>query len=341
MRARDPDTGGFTLLEVLAVLFLTALVIGAALDTYVNLSNQSAHASDSTREVRRAVGLLDRVAHDLERTLLVERPSDVLDPLAHPWVFVAESNLASDLADRVKFMAREPERPARAQSSEIAQVAFLLRDGEDGESYDLLRWSSPVLPESLDRDFPSPDDPGTQVLARGVRHFGMRFLDETGEWQPSWDSSQLLESSELPLAVEIEVALQPLDELPPEEAEQHLYRRRVALPVRPLDLVALFDPEGGAGAGEEGECDESLLVRDCIDEQALSELTGGAVTSVDQAASVAGGGRGLTGRGLAGSQSVGGGVGNGGIDIDAILDSPWCSVRDLYGDHPAVKQSCR
>src|SRR5262249_42518817 len=38
-------SAGFTLIEVLAVLFLTALVLGVALDFFVDLSNQSAHAT--------------------------------------------------------------------------------------------------------------------------------------------------------------------------------------------------------------------------------------------------------------------------------------------------------
>jgi len=310
---------GFTLLEVLAVLFLTALVIGVALDFYVDLSNQSAHASEVTREVRRATGLLDRVARDLERTLLVQKPPEV-DPLAHPYVFLAESRISSEGADRIKFVSRQPGERSQRQTSELSMVAFMLRESEDGDGYELLRWSSPTLPESLDRDFPLPDDPGTLVLARGVHHFALRFLDEGGEWVSEWDSSQLLDSSTLPLAVEIEVAMEPLEDRLPEEAAELIYRRRVLLPVRPLDLVALLDPDAGAaGAGEEGDCDESLLVRDCVDESVVSEMTGGAVKSVE------------------GAQAIAGGQ----IDFEAILDSSWCSIRDLYRDHPAVKASCR
>ena len=55
-------------------------------------------------------------------------------------------------------------------------------------------------------------------------------------------------------AVEIEVAL--IDK----EAQLHRVRRRVLLPVRPLDLVELFDPasavSGGSEDGDEGELDE-------------------------------------------------------------------------------------
>ena len=109
MTAESAKLGGFTLIEMLAVLFLTALVIGVALDFYVDLSNQSAHASEVTRDVRRATSLLDRVARDLERTLLVVKPAET-DPLSHPWVFIAESRLNLDGADRVKFVSRANRR---------------------------------------------------------------------------------------------------------------------------------------------------------------------------------------------------------------------------------------
>ena len=198
-------------------------------------------------------------------------------------------------------------------------VAFVLRESEDTEGYELLRWSSPSLPESLDRDFPLEGDPDALILAKGIHHFALRFLDEAGEWVSEWDSSQLLDSSALPLVVEIEVAMAPLDDRLPEEAEELIYRRRVFLPVRPLDLETLLDPEAQlADAGEEDDC-EGLLVRDCVDMDVLSELGAGAVGSV------------------AGAQAVVGG----GIDFEAILNSSWCSIKDLYGDHPAVKPSCR
>ena len=39
--ATRPSRAGFTLIEVLAVLFLTALVLSAALSFYIDLSNDS------------------------------------------------------------------------------------------------------------------------------------------------------------------------------------------------------------------------------------------------------------------------------------------------------------
>lgn len=310
---------GFTLIEMLAVLFLTALVIGVALDFYVDLSNQSAHATEITRDVRRATSLLDRVARDLERTLLVAKPPET-DPLAHPWIFIAESRLTADGADRVKFVSRQPTERQKRAASEVSMISFMLQESENGEGYELLRWSSPSLPDGLDRDFPGSDDPDALILATGIHRFALRFLDEGGDWVNEWDSSQLLDSSSLPMAVEIEVAVASLSDLSEEEAARHVYRRRVFLPVRPLDLEKLLDPEAALAGGDEDDSDcEGLLVRDCVDMDVLEQMSGGAVNDAESAARASGGA----------------------VDFEAILNSSWCSIKDLYGDHPAVKPSCR
>ncbi len=302
---------GFTLIEVLAVLFMTALVVGVALDFFIDLSNQSAWASESTRELRRATSLVDRIARDLERTLLVRKAAEA-DPLAHPWIFLAEPRRAQDGADHseyLKFVMRsEPARTQDGPVSDLATVAYFLEPRADGIGYALLRWSSPQLPERLDREFPRADDPASLVLADGVAHFALRFLDEAGAWTDRWDSSQLVESSELPLAVEIEVALLPLadpqDDAEPEEPA--LYSRHVLLPLRPLDLETLLDATLVAGAGDpesEGEC---LSVAECID---WSQV-GGGMPELE----------------------------------DLIASAPttcWDAYRPLYGTHPAVRDLCR
>jgi prepilin-type N-terminal cleavage/methylation domain-containing protein len=175
---------GFTLIEVLAVVMLTAIVFGVALNFYVDLSNQSQRATDSTRDLRRAASLLDRVAQDFERAVLAKKPED-LDPLAHPWVFVAESR-AGELfgADRVKFVTRRsPDARAVEAVSDIAMVSYVLYPDDVNGDFQLLRWSRPQLPESLDREFPRWDDPNVQLMADRVVGFAVRFLDESGEWR--------------------------------------------------------------------------------------------------------------------------------------------------------------
>ena len=84
-------------------------------------------------------------------------------------------------------------------------VAYTLHRSEESESFELRRWSTTELPESLEREFPPSDDPASLVLADDLSYFALRFLDESGEWKDRWDSTQLVESGELPIAVEIEV----------------------------------------------------------------------------------------------------------------------------------------
>ncbi|MGH0032053.1 MAG: type II secretion system protein GspJ [Myxococcota bacterium] len=324
---------GFTLIEVMAVIFLTAIVFGVALDFYIDLSDQSHHASEATRELRRATSLLDRVAGDFERALIARKPED-MDPLAHPWVFLGESRRATDGADRVKFVTRLPQHAGAALPvADIAMVSYALEVEPDGEDYRLVRWSDPHLPEGLDREFAPSDDPRSQVMAEGLIDFAVRFLDEAGEWVAEWDSSQLLDSSELPLAVEIEVALAPLevddDELF-DPAAVPRYSRQVLLPVRPLDLVTLLDPVAYAALGEgesegsDGEC--RLFVRDCVD---LSQGLGGAGSGGSEGLDE------LVPLDREQREAVRG------LDLNTLANLCWDDVKDQYPTIPVTNPECR
>jgi prepilin-type N-terminal cleavage/methylation domain-containing protein len=322
---------GFTLIEVMAVVFLTAIVFGVALNFYVDLSNQSQHASDVTREIRRATSLLDRVSMDFERTLLAKKPDD-MDPLANPWLFLGESRGLGEGSDRVKFVTRRaPDARSVAAVSDITMVSYALYPDDVNGDYQLIRWSQPHLPDGLDRDFPLPDDPDSQLMADGVREFGIRFLGEDGEWVDEWDSSQMLDSSELPGAVEIEVALAPADPETPDDRIAR-YRRRVLLPVRPLDLTTLLDPVAyaaldGGDATADGEC--RLRVVDCLDFSAL----GGNPGAVDPNASPdLSGLAGLSPEDRVAVRALAG------ADLGKLC---WDDFRDAYQNHPAVKPECR
>jgi len=248
---------GFTLIEIMAVVALIGFVFFVALNFYTQLSRATTRASDYTRDVRRASAILDRVARDIEGAFLMVKPPDV-DPFAFPWIFLGETRLGGDSSDRLKFITRNHDA-TRTEGTEtnIATVAYITESADD-DSVSLYRWSSPRLPESLDKDFPREGDEGAYLLAEGLRYFGFFFVAEEGETRSEWDSSTILESSALPLAVEIQVSLMPdADEEVVEDPP--VYRRRVLIPVRPIDLAALMDPNNplsGGGAEEGSEDDE-------------------------------------------------------------------------------------
>ena len=57
---------GFTLIELMAAVLLTTMVITTAVVFYLQLSEATRVAIRHVREGRRAIALLDRVARDLE-----------------------------------------------------------------------------------------------------------------------------------------------------------------------------------------------------------------------------------------------------------------------------------
>lgn len=262
---RPSTSSGFTLIELMAVVLFTTLALTVSVNFYLDLSRANRAAAERTREGRRAATLLDRVAGDLEAAFLVKKPG-AMDPLEHPWVFLAEARDATEGADRLKFATRGRARRATQQHvSDLEQVAYFVEEGDWDGGVQLYRWSSPRLPESLDRTFPSPEDGDSVLLAEGLASFGVRLLGEDGDWRGDWDSSTLVDSSALPLAAEIAVAFLPDEESPHADASEPV-RRRVLVRVRPLDLEAVRE----AGArGEEREEDEEgeegcVTVRECV-----------------------------------------------------------------------------
>jgi type II secretory pathway pseudopilin PulG len=247
----------FTLIEILGVLLLLGIVIAAAVNFYIDLSNAAEAATAKTRDGRKAAAVLDRLARDLEATYLLIKPDDK-DPLDHPWIFLAEERHSSRGADRLKFVTRNPlPRNSQANVTDLAVVGYQLRPADD-ESYDLLRWTSPGLPEGLDRSFPGAEDEGVFVMAEGLASFSTRFLREDGQWTGEWDSSTVVESSELPLVAEIQLALATTPEEGFEAEESEVYTRRISLPVRPIDLQVLIAGPGGlAGQGEDEDEEEA------------------------------------------------------------------------------------
>lgn len=256
---------GFTLIEVLAVILLTSLVLGMALDFYVDLSNQGTQASAGTRTWRRSLAVVDRVSSDLQRAFLLVKPTE-RDWLSHPWVFMGERGHSESGADRIKFPTRRtPQHGTKGPTQDLGYVAYVLLPAVDREGYELLRWSRSGLPEGLDRDLPDPQD--MQVVAEEIADFGVQFLDESGEWWDEWDSSQLRHSNELPSAAKIHLTF-----LDTETFEAPSIERRVNLPMVPVDLEALVERDAPNAAGEAEEEGEGLSVEDCIlDFDALPE----------------------------------------------------------------------
>ncbi len=262
---------GFTLIEVLAAVLKTAVVMTVAIAFYVDLSDATDAASQKARQGRLALSVVDRIARDLEGAYLLRAPTGV-DPLFHPWVFIAQNDEGDSASDRVHLVTRS-HRPRKLldHGSDLAVVTYLLHPADDALGFDLLRAVRPGVPDEAEHDFLPAGDERFMVVAEHIDHFGLRFMSEDFEWHDEWDSSQIERSGELPRAAEIELAF--LDISPEDlsgagdlgafgveegEGETTAYTHRMALPMRAIDLAAMLDQVAEDAAAEEQAEDDAF-----------------------------------------------------------------------------------
>jgi len=270
---------GFTLIETLAAVLITSLIVTFALGAYVQIAETAEEATQRLRDDLHATTILDRLTEDLQSTVLVVKP-DETDPLSHPWYFVSESREAFSGSDAIRFIGRRSRSYLPDEhSSDFAQIAYQVTTDEDGLQT-LYRWTSVGLPQAYEPVFPLIDDDRSFVLGEGLSGFTLRFLDAEGEWVEAWDSTQLTQSSTLPVSIEIS-----FDMGPPEGDEgfdEPRYVRRVVLPMQPIDVdgmitAAVDQLQGLAAAGDEDDEDgegQSAEARDllqCIQDACLGQ----------------------------------------------------------------------
>jgi len=281
--------GAFTLIEVLAAVFLTAVVMTIAITFFVDLSDATDAAAAKTRQGRNAMAVLDRLALDLEGAYLrVKAPEE--DPLFHPWVFVGEGHHGEVGADRVRFLTRNhrPRNPLD-HGSDLALVTWMLEPADGAPGYELLRAARGGLPEPPANEFPSADDDLFMVVAEAVSHFGLRFRNDAGEWLEEWDSLQLEQSGQLPRAVEMEIGflkeatiedeLGDFGSFDVESNDSPVYKRHVLIPMRPVDIEALLakaqNREPTSDQDQDQDQDEEFPEDDLQDEAADHVPPGG------------------------------------------------------------------
>ena len=200
-------TSGFTLCRLGVIL--TTTPCSPAISFYLTSRNRPPGRSRNRPPVRR-VGC-GRTPPTSQHTLWCAKPADPRS--REPVAVLGEGRYGQPGSDQIKFIRREIPRSSIGPASDLAMVAYTLRRSDDDETFELRRWSTSELPESLDREFPLDDDPDSLIVTDGITFFALRFLDETGEWVEKWDSTQLVGSSELPLPLE-SGSVSPIRRLP-------------------------------------------------------------------------------------------------------------------------------
>lgn len=200
---------GFTLVEVLVAMAITALVgvIGfRTLDTVITGVESSRQTADRLQDLQRGMDILSRDLH-----LLVKR--DVTDEFG-----ATESALIGGPLAREPLMLTRSGWPNTidAPRSALERVAYRVEDDE------LVRLTFPVL----DRVVSS--EPRSTVMMEGVEALRIQFLPtidqlqvnrdysiDTRQWMENWigDVSNPGQSVEPPAAVLIEMTLSDLGEV--------------------------------------------------------------------------------------------------------------------------------
>ncbi len=256
---------GFTLIELMGVILLTLLVTAGIHRIFSEMTFQSQRAVVRTHASRQATAILDRMARDLQEAfLIIKRPE--VDPLNHPWIFFSEEDGDND---RILFFTRN-HQPSGANPREwdLTKVAYFLAPDDDGVLC-LWRWTNPGIPVEYLKDFPYIDDPGVSLVSQDVEelHFQFRSFVAT-DWSTGWDSSQLEFSGQLPLAVEISIAMVDPYALASESDEDLLlYSRLVQIQLPAFSEEILFGTLEGEGETDP-LCEErglGLEVDDCVD----------------------------------------------------------------------------
>lgn len=268
---------GFTLIEVMAAVLLSAIVITVAVSFQINLGSATNSARERLRTQRQAVALLDRISRDLASTYFIA-PNKRVKAGVHPWIFLTGRDFAPEgQSDKIKFITRnyQPQSLDR-HASDLAVVAYYLTEESDRPGFKLMRWRETRMPQEYDPSFPAEDDPYADVIGENIASFTLTMIDNSGSEVGDWNSSRRGARNSVPVAVQIEISMLDPSQLDPDydpddfdnqsafgsDADDDLeiddepnsnrktYSKLVIIPLRPLDWSFLEAEVRAASTGD-------------------------------------------------------------------------------------------
>jgi len=213
---------GFTLIEVLVALVITAIVLTGVYASFTAVM-------DTRRRVEADAGIdmeprlvLTRISREIESAFLVKRAEDA-PPESRYTVFTgSQSEVAGHPGDKLSFSTfSHTKRGVDADESDQAIVEYTTEENEPGPEVpggagtDRRRNDGERTLALLRREWrriPPPGEtqraePRAIALVDDVQGFRVRFRDDEGEWTDRWDSTEVRTLDLLPAAVEITLTL--------------------------------------------------------------------------------------------------------------------------------------
>lgn len=246
---------GFTLLEMMISIAVTALIVMTAVQAYRSITHaQEQQAGDVDRE-RSAAVLLDRLEQELSGALVIKQPEDA-DPATQTYLFYGVDNPSpSGDGDAIRFVTLSPARAPGAPTLVPPRMVTYAATSNLDFGFSLVRREE-ARPAALAKAIDVSDG---QVVLENVAEFKLDYvIDQTGEEIPAWDSTDVGLRDNLPVSVNASVTLFDVDENgeivpgPPHE-------RVIPLPIRPIDLAKLRADAAGLRQG--AKC---LTGADCV-----------------------------------------------------------------------------
>ena len=245
---------GFTLIEVLAAVFIMALILTFAFQAYQGISNAYTRVSQGTSRDRAAGIVLDRVERELVGSVLVQR-EDGADPLLHPYFFYAVPRAYAETeGDELRFITQTPLRSPGSPATGLALVTYGSAPSQSGPGLALLRQEEPV-PRQLAKEVAWTEP---QIMVDNVATFIARFSGDDGAPSDGWDSTAVERLDQLPHSLVLTISL--YEQTPDGDLEPGPEQTRtIELPVRPFKLSS------GNAASKEADCGTGVSVGECLE----------------------------------------------------------------------------
>jgi type II secretory pathway component PulJ len=198
------------LLELLIALGIAAIIVAAQVTPFQETIESRDRAESAIEEASAVRVVLQRIAEELAGTVALAGDGRG---------FAVEDSVEGQTSSALRFATTGARRLRAGAQDPVEIVRYLLEPDEE------TRDSSVLVKQQLPSVAPEGLEPAEAVLLENVRTFRVRVLPQRGaEWASTW-SGAATGTSSLPVAVELEVALEDGSEDP------QVYRLITTLPM--------------------------------------------------------------------------------------------------------------
>ncbi len=219
---------GFTLLELLVAVFISALVLGLIATSFFQIINAKEKVEDQLELIHEARVIFSRVGKDLSS--VYPRGKVANSAASYPYIFFLATNEEQTDNSRLEFSSFTRNPIEFNRESDQSEITYFLARIEDDDNYDednqvyaLIRRENPWI---------GNDEGGTQYpISERVKSFKLTFLNKKKSNDPlieeedikEWNAVQL--GGALPRAVGVEVVLTD------DEGLDHVFNTSIIMPI--------------------------------------------------------------------------------------------------------------